>query len=349
MSDFYPLIIASVKRETKKAISITFKIPEQLRDSFRHQAGQYLTVKTQLNGTEIRRAYSICEPPLTNNLKITIKEIEKGTFSKFANRQLKEGDVLEVGLPEGRFVYRQVENQAENIVAFAAGSGITPIMAIAKTVLTQPQNTFVLVYGNKSQADTIFYTELLQLKKNYPNRFYLYFLFSREHQPDSLFGRIDASTVNFILKNKHKNLSFSAFYLCGPKPMIDTVSENLKNQNIKEDKIYTELFNAGEETTEATEHLDGKTQVTLLLDSETSSFLMNKDSTILQAALDQGIDPPYSCQGGVCGSCIAKITEGKAVMKKNQILTDSEIEEGIVLSCQAYPTTETIEVDFDEV
>ncbi len=348
MSDFYPLKVIALKRETPKAVSVTFEIPETLKDTFAFKAGQYVTIKKEVDGQEVRRAYSICEAPESGILKVAVKEVQGGTFSKHANQELAEGDVLAVMPPDGRFIF-EPSAKANHIAAFAAGSGITPIMSIAKTVLAQPENTFTLMYGNRSVAQTIFYEELLQMRARYPERFHLYFTFSRASEAEALSGRIERSTVNYIMKNKHKDLNFDAFYLCGPKPMIDLISEALQEQGIAEENIWFELFTEAEAEQPLNADLEGMTHVTVTVDDEEFSFVMPQESKVLDVALAEGIDAPYSCQGGVCSSCIARITEGAAVMEKNQILTDGELEQGFVLTCQAHPTTPTIHVDYDDV
>ncbi len=349
MSHFHSLTIDKIHRETDKAISITFDVPSSLNGSFAFKAGQYITIKKELNGVELRRSYSICETPKSNALKVVVKEVENGTFSVYANTQLKEGDVLEVMPPEGRFVFDPTVNKGA-VAAFAAGSGITPIMSIAKTVLQETNDDFILVYGNKSVTDTIFYAELTQLQETHPDRFHLHFVFSQAQEEDALFGRIDRSTVNFVTKNKHKDLNITSYYLCGPEAMINTVSETLAANEVAKENIHFELFTSSDDyTTTSNENLDGKTQVKVLVDDEEFEFTMSQDKTILESALKEDIDAPYSCQGGICSSCIARITEGAAVMDKNQILTDGELEEGLVLTCQAHPTTPTIVVDYDDV
>jgi ring-1,2-phenylacetyl-CoA epoxidase subunit PaaE len=252
--------------------------------------------------------------------------------------------------PEGRFVFKPVDTP-KNVAAFAAGSGITPIMSIIKEVLTcNPKNTFVLVYGNKSNRETMFYKELVKLQLEHPRRFFIYFTNSKMQEEGSLFGRIDTSSVNYALKNKHKDIRFDAFYLCGPEEMIQVVSDTLQENGISKDKIHFELFTTSETSTQkAVAPSSGKTQVTVILDDETFSLTMGKNDIVLDAVLKENIDAPYSCQGGVCSSCVARIIEGKAEMVKNQILTDGEIEEGLILTCQARPLTPTLKIDYDDV
>ncbi len=349
MSDFYSLTIDKISRLTPNSVAVSFAIPKELENIFVFEAGQYITIKHKINDEEIRRAYSISSSPEDKHITIGVKKVPGGRFSVHANSNLKEGDQLQVMAPEGRFVYQPSYNP-ENICAIAAGSGITPIMSIARTVLkSHPENTFVLVYGNQNKSETMFLDEILELKNDYKDRFTVQFVYSRAREDDSLFGRIDASVINFVLKNKFKETRFKTFYLCGPEDMINLTRDTLKVNGIAEDSIYFELFTTTENEAAKTITPEGKTTVEVLLDDEKYSFSMDKSSTILDAVLDEDLDAPYSCQGGVCSTCIARITEGEAKMDKNQILTDSEIAEGFVLTCQAHPVTATIKVDYDDV
>ncbi len=349
MADFYSLTVKHIKALTPSAVAITFDIPKDLIQTFAFSAGQYITIKKEIKGKELRRAYSICSSPKNDSITIGVKKVDKGGFSDYAHSKLAEGDTLEVMPPEGRFVFNPTES-SKNIAAFAAGSGITPIMSIAKTVLdSNPKNTFVLVYGNKSEQETMFYTDLVKLQLDYTDRFFIYFTNSETKTDNSLFGRIDTATVNYALKNKHKDLSFDAFYLCGPEAMIHLVSDTLKENGVSADKIRFELFTTTEIKDELPVSAEGEVQIEVVVDDETFSFAMDKKMLVLDAVLKENIDAPYSCQGGVCSSCIARVTEGKAEMVKNQILTDGEIEEGFILTCQAHALTPTLKVDYDDV
>ena len=350
MSTFYKLQIKEVKRETPSAVSIVFNVPSELKNNYTFIAGQYLNIKLTLDGEEIRRAYSICSSPNSNELRIAVKEVKNGIFSKFANQNLNVGDLLEVAAPEGKFTFEPKADKQKNYAGFAAGSGITPVLSILQDILeNEPKATFVLVYGNKTVNETIFNTQLHDLQQRYVGRLFVHFVYSQEKIASELFGRIDKSTVNFVLNTKHKEKEFNTFYLCGPEEMINLVSSVLQEHNVAEKNIKFELFSSSViENKEATVH-DGHTKVTVMVDDEEATFDMSQKQTILEAALKQGIDAPYSCQGGICSSCLARITKGTAVMRKNSILTDSEIAEGLVLTCQAHPTSTEIYVDFDDV
>ena len=350
MSTFYKLTIKEIKRETKEAISVVFNVPLEFRDFYKFTAGQYLNLKLTLDGQEIRRAYSICSSPQNDELRIAIKGLKNGVFSQFANCNLKAGDLLEVGTPEGTFTFKPDAHRQKNYAAFVAGSGITPVMSIIHSILeSEPLSTIVLVYGNKTPEDTIFYQELHDLELKYTGRLLLHYVYSQAKLEGQLFGRIEKSTVNFILNNKYKELTFDKFYLCGPEEMILTVANVLKERNISEKDIKFELFTSSKSTNVIDAPLDGHTKITVMVDDEETTFEMSKKQTLLDAALKQGIDAPYSCQGGICSSCLARVTTGSAEMKKNSILTDGEIAEGLILTCQAHPTSEEIYVDYDDV
>ncbi|MFD2563592.1 2Fe-2S iron-sulfur cluster-binding protein [Aquimarina rubra] len=350
MSDFHTLTIKNITRETSKAVSIEFDIPSELKKEYAFTAGQYITIKAEVDGKEIRRAYSICSSLGSGSLRVAVKEVEGGTFSAIANNKLKVGDTLDVHTPEGNFLLKSNPNATNTYAAFAAGSGITPVMSMIKTVLEEePNSNFVLVYGNQTPTETIFFKELLELQAQHPERLFIEFFYSRSQEDGARFGRIEKSTINYITKNKFKDTTFEAFYLCGPEEMINTVTDVLIENGISKEKVHFELFTSSTEATEIDADLEGKTTVSILVDDEEFSFVMDQKKTILVAALEEDIDAPYSCQGGVCSSCICKITEGSAVMEKNSILTDGELAEGLVLACQAHPTSSTIKVDFDDV
>jgi ring-1,2-phenylacetyl-CoA epoxidase subunit PaaE len=351
MSQFHKLTVQTITKETENAVTISFDVPEDLKDTFHFQAGQYITLKTKINDNEVRRDYSLCTSPKSGELNVAVKEVENGTFSYYANNTLKVGDVLEVAPPKGRFTFEPNDSKTKNIAAFAAGSGITPIMSIIKCALEEEVHSkIILVYGNKTTKDTMFLNELLELQHQYNTRFSIQFVFSQIDEDDAIFGRIEKSTVNYVMKNKHKHVDVDAYFLCGPEGMIHTVKDVLTGHDVDENRIHFELFKAAKSAEIEGESIpDGRTKVTVLLDDETVSFEMSQKQTVLEAALDEDIDAPYSCQGGICSSCIAKITEGAATMRQNNILTDSELAEGLILTCQAHPTTPTLFIDYDDV
>ena len=351
MSQFHQLTIKEIKRETDKAVSITFEVPNNLKNEYVFKAGQYITLKTTVDGNEVRRDYSLCSSPKSGDLKVAIKEVVDGTFSAYANKTLKFGDVLDVAPPKGRFTFEPNDSKTKNIALFAAGSGITPILSIIKCALEEEvYSKVILIYGNKTPKDTMFLNEFLELQHQYKERFSIKFVFSQANEDNAIFGRIEKSTVNYVIKNEHKHVVVDAFYLCGPEAMIHTVKDVLTEHEIDENNIHFELFKAAKPAEiDDTNVASGQTKITVLVDDEETTFEMNQKQTLLEAALDEDLDAPYSCQGGICSSCLARVTEGEATMKQNNILTDSEVAEGLVLTCQAHPTTPTIKVDFDDV
>jgi ring-1,2-phenylacetyl-CoA epoxidase subunit PaaE len=349
MPDFHKLAVSAIKKETPNSVSITLEIPEKLQSTFAFKAGQYITFKHSVDGNEIRRAYSLCSSPSSGILRVGVKQVTDGSFSVYANTQLEVGAILEVMPPEGTFVFEPQKDASNTYGAFVAGSGITPVLSIIKDVMErEPNSSFVLVYGNQTLAECMFYAELEELKTKYDDRLKIEYIYSRSKELNALQGRIDKSVVNYLLKNKYGEISFSSFYLCGPETMIDEVSSTLKGRGVAKENIFFELFTTSEEGT-LTESHDGNTTVTITLDDETDTFVMSQKRNVLEAALEHGLDAPFSCQGGICSTCIARIVEGKVEMRKNQILTDSELEEGLILTCQSHPTTAKVVIDYDDV
>lgn len=374
MSQYHRLKVNSIKRETNEAVSVGFEVPENLKDKFQFVAGQYLTLEKEIAGKNIRRSYSICSSPKEDHLKVAVKQIANGKFSTWVNNKLQVGDEMNVFLPEGRFIHQpNSATEGKTYIAFAAGSGITPIMSILQSILTSEKNSkFVLVYGNKTPEQTIFYNDLIALKNNYSDRFYIDFVYSRlkkeaavlkflkkslfrkkEENPktkDAILGRIEKNTVDYIVNGKFKTHNFDEYYLCGPQEMTSMIAEYLENKGVDENRIHYELF-----VTETAEEMEidtkdeGKTKITVILDDEEVTFEMDKKTRVLDAIMEEDLDPPYSCQGGICSSCLAQIHEGKAKMAVNQILTEEEVEDGLVLTCQAHPTTDTLVVDYDDI
>ena len=351
MSQFYKLRIEDIRKETDKAVTISFEVPEHLKAEFKYKAGQYITLKSSINGQEVRRDYSLCSSPKSGKLKVGVKKVVDGTFSAYANEQLKVGNILEVAPPKGRFIFEPNDSKTKNIATFAAGSGITPILSIIKCALEEEINSkVILVYGNKTTQDTMFLNELLELQHEYSSRFSIQFVFSQADEGNSLFGRIEKSTVNYVMKNKHKDIEVDAYYICGPEAMIYTVKDVLTEYGIPKERIHFELFKSTAQNEIDTQEIpSGRTKVTVMLDDEESSFEMSPKQSVLEAALDEDLDAPYSCQGGICSTCLARLKEGEVKMRQNNILTDSEVAEGLILTCQSHPLTSTIYVDYDDI
>lgn len=350
MSRFHQLQIKSIERQTEKAISILFEVPDELQSVFNFKAGQYITLRTFLDGEEVRRDYSICSHPASHELKVVVKEVLGGTFSKYANHILKNGDSLDVAPPNGRFVFEPDTDKSRTILAFAAGSGITPVMGILKTVLHQePQSKIVLVYGNKNPKDTIFYKELQELSQTFEDRMSLQLVFSQSKEEGALFGRIEKPVINYVLSKIEAE--FDSVYICGPEPMIHNVTDVLVEKGINKQNINFELFTPSKtsDSSEETDKAKGDAHVTVMVDDEESDFSMPRNKTILEVALEQDIDAPYSCQGGICSSCVARLKAGKVEMRQNNILTDGELEEGLILTCQSEPRSDELIVDYDDI
>lgn len=348
MSKFNPLKVKEIRKETPLAVSIVFDVPEDLKADYVFKAGQYVNIKAVINGEEIRRSYSISSSPTSKELRVVVKAVENGVFSNYVNNQLQIGDVLEVAYPEGKFVLEQ--HNAKIIAGIAAGSGITPIISIAKEVLENAaDSTFILIYGNKTVEDTIYYNEIEALKNHYLGRFFVHYTFTKEHPEGALFGRIERATINFVFKNKHNEKQVDEYFLCGPEDMIKKVTDVLTENGAGEDQIHYELFTTSSTNGEIPVSGEGMVKVTVLVDDVETTFNMPRTENILNAALKHGIDAPYSCQGGICSSCMCRTVKGSAEMKTNHILMDDEIEEGLLLACQAYVTSDQIYVDFDDV
>lgn len=349
MSKFYPLSISKIVKETPNSVVLSFEVPENLQETFAYKAGQYLTIAAEINGKEVRRSYSLCSAPHSKQWSVGIKKVEGGLFSVFANEQLKEGSVLKVMPPQGHFLLTPNQNNQNHYGAFAAGSGITPIMGMLETVLEkEPSSSFTLVFGNQNQLETIFLKRLKTLEAEFQERLNVHYFYSRESVEECFFGRIEKSMVNFLTKNKFDVTTFHSFYLCGPEAMIFETKDTLQEKGVAEDAIHFELFSSTAEGS-LTEAHDGQTKITVTVDDVTETFMMPQNKNVLDAVLEKDLDAPYSCQGGICSSCLARVTEGKVEMKKNQILTDSEVAEGLILTCQAHPTTPILVIDYDNV
>ncbi len=350
MAKFYWLSVKEIRKETLNAVSITFAVPDQLKETFSFIPGQYITLQKEIDGALVRRDYSICCSQGSGELKVGIKAVENGLFSVYATTQLKEGDQIEVAPPNGRFNLRTDSSSSNKYLAFAAGSGITPILSMISSVLQdEPKSSFVLVYGNKNKEEVMFQNELQALLLNYPDQLAIHYTFSQANYENYHSGRIDSRYVNHILDELNPNVTFDQYFLCGPEAMIMLVKDTLQERKVEESAIQFELFTASTTNEIEEEVFDGTAQVTVLLDDDEESFSMPTSSTILEGALLEGLDAPYSCQGGICSTCIAQVTSGSAVMEKNSILSEEEVAQGLILTCQAHPTSSKIVVDYDNV
>lgn len=353
---FHPLAIKDIKKETDDCVAVSFEIPEQLKKEFAFRQGQSLTMRTTINGEEVRRTYSLCSSPLDNEWKVAIKRVDDGLFSTFANYNLKKGDVLDVMEPVGKFYTELDPANKKNYLAFAAGSGITPLLSIIKTTLhTEPYSCFTLVYGNKSRSSIIFFEELEGLKNKYLSRFNFINILSRERTDSPInFGRINMEKL-MELSALVDYSSFDETFICGPEEMIFCVKEFLEQKGINKKNIHFELFTTpGQKKSgvrsQKSETNDGpKSKITVKLDGRSFDFdlSLNSDISLLDAALQEGADLPFACKGGVCCTCKAKLLEGEVAMDVHWGLEEEEVEQGYILTCQSQPKTEKVVVDFD--
>lgn len=355
---FHNLKVQDIIRETADCVSVAFEVPAELSAEYHFQPGQYLTLETEIDGEKVRRSYSLCSSPFDGELRVAIKEVEGGKFSTWANRSLTVGSEMRVMSPDGNFKAIIDENQEHHYVGFAAGSGITPVFSIMKSVLEQePKSTFTLFYGNKTAQSVIFKEQIEALKNKYMQRLEVHHILSREDQgTDYLKGRIDADKCSHFAERFFDVKKVNDYFLCGPEEMIKTVSERLQDLGVAKEKVHYELF------TSPVQSIAGKTQVksdkksskfdsavTVVLDGDETHFDLSSDGdSILDAALDAGSDVPYACKGAVCCTCRAKVLEGEVEMDMNYALEDDEVEDGYILTCQAHPRSERVVVSFDD-
>lgn len=359
MNTFYDLKVIDIREETNDCKSVAFEVPEQFKEQFNFIQGQYFTLKTTINNEEVRRSYSLCSSPLDNEWRVAIKKIPGGKFSTFANEELKKGDILAVLPPNGHFYTELKKDNDKHYVVFAAGSGITPIMSIMKTVLkTEPNSSVTLVYGNKNTKSIIFHEEIEQLKNKYMTRFNVYYLLSRERLEEPILnGRINSEKCENLFSKVIDVTSGNEFFICGPESMIFSVADVLKHKGVDEKKIHFELFTSpdgklGQDKKRIVPKEDqGKVcKVSVMSDGRTFIFdLPYGEKNLLDAAMEQGADLPYACKGGVCCTCKARVLEGEVEMDVNYGLVQEEVNAGFILTCQAYPKSEKVSINFDDI
>jgi ring-1,2-phenylacetyl-CoA epoxidase subunit PaaE len=349
---FFPLRVADLRRETGDCVSLAFEVPPALRDTFAYQPGQYLTLRATLSGNEVRRSYSICSGADDGELRVAIKHVPGGRFSGYANTSLRTGDTLEVMPPEGRF---GAPTGPHTYVAIAAGSGITPILAILKTVLARdPAANCLLLYGSRSTAGILFRGELEDLKDRYLDRLTVLHVLSREEQDlPILSGRLDAERIRRLLPTLVDPAAIDHALLCGPGGMIEAATETLAALGVPLQHIRSEHFapapDRGPLRTPSTSAEATFARATIVHDGKTNEISIAAGEPILEAAIRAGLDLPWSCRGGMCSTCRARLTEGAAAMETNYALEPWETEAGFVLTCQAHPTTPHVTVDYDAV
>jgi ring-1,2-phenylacetyl-CoA epoxidase subunit PaaE len=350
------LTIQDIRKETSECVSITFEIPEELKSIYQFQQGQNLTIRLNLNGEEVRRSYSICSSPLEKEMRIAVKQVSKGKFSSYANLSLKKGDSIEVLPPTGKFYTELSAGTKKKYLAFAAGSGITPILSIVKTTLAvETGSDFTLVYGNRTRSSIIFKEQLEALKNRYIDRLTVHHILSREKTEAPInYGRINAQKCKELEKLiDFKNMD--EIFLCGPEEMIFSVRDWLFLQGIDHRKIHFELFTVPGQKSEVRSQksedvLDPgpKSKVSIKLDGIMFDFELSKSGeSILDGALHQGAELPYACKGGVCSTCRAKLLSGEVTMDTNYALEPDELAKGFILTCQSHPVTDSVVVDFD--
>jgi ring-1,2-phenylacetyl-CoA epoxidase subunit PaaE len=364
MAQFYSIEVSSIVKETADSVSVSFNIPINLKEEFIFIPGQYLTLKMLISGEECRRSYSICSSS-EENLTVAVKKVPKGLMSTFINKVLKVGDKIELMPPSGNFLLEPQSSNQRKFVGFAAGSGITPIMSMIKQLkIDEPNSEFLLFYSNKTDKETIFRNQFDHLISDRIKVQYIYTrqkskgLFSKKSDSSKLYqGRIDQNKAVDLLKANMSWINSDAFYLCGPEEMIFNVKNALESLGVINDKVKFELFttpvklveNSQETKGEVDDNdFDGEAMVTVICDDEEVEFALNKDGdTILDAAMEEDLDVPFSCKGAVCCTCKAKVVEGKVTMDANYALSDQEVADGFVLACQSHPASAKVIVDFD--
>ena len=355
MAKFHSIKVADIYKETKDCSVITLDIPEELKADFAYKQGQHLTLKTNIDGKEVRRSYSLCSSPVDKTWKVAVKKINEGLFSTFANDTLCAGDTLEVMPPNGAFFTEVNPTVAKNYIAFAAGSGITPLLSIIKTHLaSEPKSTFKLFYLNSTVKSIIFKEEIEQLKNVYFNRFEIFHFLTKEHRTSELFnGRFTKEKIQVLTEKIIDIPSTDDCFICGPEEMIYLLRDELVNAGLSKDKIHYELFTTGisEEDKQRINKIVEKkvegTEVTIIDGGKEFHFVMGKDfDNILEGAIAAGADLPYACKGGVCSTCRCMVVDGSVEMKLNYSLEPDELAKNYVLSCQAVPTSKKVVVDF---
>ena len=351
MHTFHPLRVADVREETDDTVSIAFAVPPDLHAAYDFAPGQHLTLRTTFDGEELRRSYSICSSPDDRELRVAVKHVPGGRFSGWVRAALRPGDVVDVLTPSGRFTIPLDPEQAKSYLAVAAGSGITPVISILKAVLTrEPKSEFTLIYGNRRVSSIIFRDELDDLKNRFLDRLQVCHVLSREHQDVPLLsGRLDAGKLRQFGRTLVDLDTVDEVLLCGPEPLTAELRDTLIDLGVDPRHIHLELFGTPV-TTSRVEPVDdgGAHEVTIVLNGVKTDLAVSSTASVLDAALQAGLDLPFSCKGGVCATCRARVCEGTVEMAANYALEPWEVEAGFVLTCQSRPTSERVVVDYDQ-
>jgi len=356
MADFHEVKVSDVYKETKDTVVVEFDIPKNLEDAFRFKQGQHLTLRKIIGDEDVRRSYSLCSSPLDKQWKVAIKQIPGGVFSTYANTELKSGDTIELMEPSGNFYVDLEPKATKNYIAFAAGSGITPMLSIIKThLLSEPHSTFKLFYLNRTVKSIIFKEEIERLKNQFFGRFQVFYFLTKEQRDiPFLNGRFDKEKLAVLTKTFIDIEDTSDCFICGPQEMIFLIRDELEAAGLPKERIHFELFFSGDSEAaklHVAEVLENKvegTDVTIIDGGKEFHFIMEDDyDNILDGALAAGADLPFACKGGVCSTCKCKLIEGSVEMKVNYALEEKEVQQNFILSCQAVPTTDKIVVDFD--
>jgi ring-1,2-phenylacetyl-CoA epoxidase subunit PaaE len=357
MARFYPLTVADVQKETRDAVAVTLNVPAEHKDDFQFKQGQYLTFRKMIDGEEIRRSYSICAAVQEPNLRVGIKKVPGGRFSTWANEQLAPGEVLEAMPPMGSFHVPLDPANRKHYLAFVGGSGITPVLGIIKTtLLAEPESSFTLFYGNRASSTIMFREELEDIKNSNLGRFQLVHVLDREKQEIELFnGILDRAKCDMLLKHWVNPADVDTAFICGPEAMMLQVSDALQAAGLDKQQIKFELFTSQVQKglrkvqPQVVSKVENACQATVVIDGRARSFDMQKGThTILDAGLEEGLELPYACKGGVCSTCRALLSEGEVDMDANFALEDYEVKRGYILTCQSYPITDKVVVDFDQ-
>jgi len=353
---FHRLAVADLKRETADAVSMTFAIPGELAKDYTFAPGQYLTLRTTMDGEEVRRSYSICSSPDDHELRIAVKKVDGGAFSSWALEELKSGDELDVMTPTGRFGVAHAPDQARIHVGFAAGSGITPIMSIVRGILArEPNSRFFLFYGNRATNGILFREALEELKDRFMGRLSVFHVLSQEEQDlPILYGRLDRDKVEVLLRAMVPAAAVDHVFVCGPVAMSEEIEKTCIEMGIPAERVHVERFvsefgGKPRPKVQVAPEAPPKAVASLIVDGKRKDVPIADGEVVLDAALRAGMDLPYACKGGMCSTCRAKVVEGEVTMDVNYSLEPWELEAGFVLTCQAHPVSKRVVVDYDQM